>query len=343
MDAGRVVFPEGSPQLNAITVVTVQPAGPLTVRLPGRVSWNEERTVRVVPAFAGRVTDIRARPGDSVRAGQVLATFASPDFASAQADAQAAETTAGFAEKALTRVRLLADHEVASRKELQSAEADAARAHSELDRARTRLAIYGGSAKIDATYTLRAPIAGTVVERNINPGQEFRPDSGAMLERPLFVVTDPDHLWLYLDATERDLRRLKVGEEVHFRTPAWPGETFNALVEQVSDFVDPDSRTIKVRCSLSNRDRRLKGEMFVNAELETSPREGVAVPGKAVFLLGDRHFVFVEEGKGRFMPLEVSTGPDTTDTVVVTQGLSSGQRVVVTGSLFLQQIIRTTQ
>ena len=79
----------------------------------------------------------------------------------------------------------------------------------------------------------KLPIAGTVVERNINPGQEFRPDSGAMLERPLFVVTDPDHLWLYLDATERVLRRLKVGEEVHFRTPAWPGETFNALVEQV--------------------------------------------------------------------------------------------------------------
>ncbi|MEO8039868.1 MAG: efflux RND transporter periplasmic adaptor subunit [Betaproteobacteria bacterium] len=330
-----------SPQLKSISVAATKAAGSLTVRIPGRVVWNEDRTVRLFPAFAGRVLNIDAKAGDVVKAGRVLARLASPDFAAAQADARTAATNVGLEEKIVAREKLLFENDVAPARELQAAEADLSRARTELERASSRLKVYGGTDRVDATYALKAPISGTVVERNINPGEELRPDMNAAGTAPMFVITDPSRLWLLLDATEQDLRRLHVGDAISFSSNAWPGETFQAKIEMVSEFVDPQTRSIKVRGSIDNAARKLKGEMFVNAELQAPAREGVAVPGKAVFLQGDKHYVFIEEAPGRFMPLQVATGPDSGDSVVVTEGLSSGQRVVVAGSLFLQQILQT--
>ncbi len=341
VENGRIVFEVSSPQLKSISVAETKAAGSLTVRIPGRVVWNEDRTVRLFPAFAGRVLNIDAKAGDVVKAGRVLARLASPDFAAAQADARTAATNVGLEEKIVAREKLLFENDVAPARELQAAEADLSRARTELERASSRLKVYGGTDRVDATYALKAPISGTVVERNINPGEELRPDMNAAGTAPMFVITDPSRLWLLLDATEQDLRRLHVGDAISFSSNAWPGETFQAKIEMVSEFVDPQTRSIKVRGSIDNAARKLKGEMFVNAELQAPAREGVAVPGKAVFLQGDKHYVFIEEAPGRFMPLQVATGPDSGDSVVVTEGLSSGQRVVVAGSLFLQQILQT--
>ena len=157
----------------------------------------------------------------------------------------------------------------------------------------------------------------------------------------LFVVTDPTRLWLQLDATERELGLLKPGMTVQVTTSAFPGETFDARIDAVADFIDPQTRTIRVRGSLANAERRLKGEMFVNAEFNVPPRTGVAVPAKAVFLAGAKHFVFVEEGPGKFVRVEVKPETEAGGVVIVAQGLAVGQKVVIDGALFLQQLIQS--
>src|SRR5262249_45751823 len=157
----------------------------------------------------------------------------SPDFGQAQADARRAETDFALSEKSLARVRELEENGVAPRKELQSAEADHARARAELQRARGRVRLYGArSDSIDQAYTLSSPITGLVVERNINPGQELRPDQ--MLGNPaLFVVTDPEYLWVILDANERDLPAIKLGQIITIRSPVYRDEDFSARVEAI--------------------------------------------------------------------------------------------------------------
>lgn len=334
----QVSFAPGSPQVAAIRAEAVRAGEPMMVRLPGRLVWDEDRTARVYPAFAGRVTRIVAKVGDAVKPGQTLALIASPDFGEAQADAGKAAADLALAQKNLTRLRELVENGVAARKELQAAEADFARAQAEAARAAARVRLYGGGSAVDQNLVLAAPVAGVVVERNVNPGQELRPDVAMANQPALFVITDPSRLWLQLDATERDLPLLAAGKTVRIRSSAYPEETFTARLDVVSDFIDRETRTIRVRGSLDNADRRLKGEMFVTAELEVPPVAGFAVPAKAVFLIGDRYFVFVEEAPGRYVRRQVQAGPERGGKVPVARGLADGDRVVVDGSLFLQQI-----
>ena len=120
---------------------------------------------------------------------------------------------------------------------------------------------------MDQTYTLTSPIAGTVVERNINPGQELRPDQMVANSPPLFVVTNPATLWAIFDASERDLVMLRVGKVIQVSTPAYRDERYLAKVEAIADFLDPATRTLKIRTRLDNLSRKLKAEMFVTADV----------------------------------------------------------------------------
>jgi len=335
----RVIFSDGSRQLKSFVTEPVQPVKAVIHRLTGRVVWNEDRTVRVYSPFAGSVLAIEVRSGDRVAAHRTLAVIASPDFAQAQAEASRAAADFAIATKNVDRLRDLVANGVAPDKDLQAAQADFERSHAELDRVRLRRELYGGGNGVDQRYLLRAPVGGVVVERNINPGQEVRPDQMTSNAPPLFVITDPQRLWALLDATEKDLAFLRLGATVALQTPAYPERTFEARIEAISDFVDPNTRMIRVRAAVDNADRRLKGEMFVNAEVRGEPGSGVLVPAQAVFLVGQRHFVFVRDGSGQFVRTEVERDGEVDGKIVVRSGLTAGQLVVTAGSLLLEQLI----
>jgi cobalt-zinc-cadmium efflux system membrane fusion protein len=340
LENGRVVFSEGNPQLASFQSDTVRPGAPEQMRLSGRLVWDEERTVRLFPPFAGRVMRILVKPGDPVVAGEPLALLSSPDFGQAQADARRAHSDFALAQKNLERLRDLLAAGVAARKDLNAAEADYARAEAELARTSNRIRLYGGSGEaVDQNFALRSPIAGTVVERNINPGQELRPDVAAGAPA-MFVVTDPSRLWVQLDANERELPRLRAGMQAKLRTSAWPEEVFRATLVTISDFIDPASRTVKVRGTVDNRGRKLKGEMFVTAEIEGAPRARVQVSEKAIVQADGKNYVFVEEAPGRFACTEVELDGVREGSAGIVSGVAEGQKVVVEGNLFLYRLYR---
>ena len=338
---GEVVFPEGSRQIAAFTVEQAVPGGTQVVKLTGRVVWDEDRTVRIYPPMGGRVQRILARPGDPVKVGQVLAVLASPEFGQAQAEARRAQADLALAEKNLARMRELHGAGVVARKDLNAAEADHARAESESARAFGRARLYGSAESVDQSLALRSPVPGVLVERNINPGQELRGD--AQGGPAMFVVTDPARLWVMLDASERDLPVLQAGQKVKLSAGAWPGESFAATVQTVADFIDPATRTVKVRAVVDNAQRKLKGEMYVSAEIDRRGVLGLQVPSKSVFLFNDRYYAFVQSGNRRFRMVEVKVGAEHGGKIDVMSGLSAGQKVVVEGSLFLLRIQRQLQ
>jgi cobalt-zinc-cadmium efflux system membrane fusion protein len=339
LEGNKVVFPPGAPQLATIKSEAAQAGKPATLRISGRLVWDEGKTVRVFPPFSGRVVRILANPGDAVTPGQALAVLASPEFGQTQADARRAASDFALTEKNLTRLRELHANNVAPRKDLQTAEADYARAESELQRAQKKISLYGGNeAAVDQSFALKSPIAGTVVERNINPGQELRSDLVLANAPAMFVITDPGRLWVQLDASEADLPQLKRGQTLRLRSSAYPEQSFAAKVDVVSDFIDPLTRVIKVRGSVDNGERKLKGEMFVTAEIDTGVKPGVQVPAKAVFLAGDKYFAFTEDAPGSYTRVEVKTGGSADGSIGVVAGLAPGQKVVVEGSLLLQRL-----
>jgi cobalt-zinc-cadmium efflux system membrane fusion protein len=340
VDGETVAFQAGSPQLAALVSRPAIERSAAAITLNGRLTWDEDRTVRIYTPLTGRVSSILAKAGDHVGRGQTLAVMASPDLGQAQADARRAEGDFALAKQTLARVKDLHDHGVIAAKDLDSAQADYARAESELNRSRERLGLYGGGSNIDQTYSLKSPIAGTVVERDINPGQELRPDQMGAGVPALFVITDPSYLWAVLDAAEKDLANLKVGKQIDIRVPAYPDRAFPAKIAAVADFVDPATRTIKVRATLANSDRLLKGQMFVSATANSESGPVLQVPTNAVFFQGGRNYVFVDAGGGKFVRRAVKTGDSGGGTTSIVSGLTATEKVVTEGSLQLQTLVQ---
>jgi membrane fusion protein, heavy metal efflux system len=342
---GTIEFAAGSTQLGALMTAKAAPLSDTAHRLNGRIVWDEDRTVRVFAPLAGRVQSILVRQGDAVRAGQTLAVVSAPELGQAQAEARRAEQDLALAQKALARVKELHDAGVTPAKDLQSAQADAARAEAELARTAARMKLYGGAASaggaVDQQFALRAPIGGVVVERNINPGQELRPDQGG--DKSLFTISDPAHLWFVLDAVEADVPMLRPGAEVKLTSPLLGEDVIPGRIAHVADFVDPQTRTVRARGTVENKDRRLKAEMFVTGLLRVDSTPGVVVPAEAVFLRGDTYFVFVQTAPNRFTRRAVKAGPAHGDTQAVLEGLAPGETVVTDGALLLQRMLATTR
>lgn len=336
-------FPAAHPQLKLLTLAAAEQARPVTIDLPAKLVWNEEHTQRIYAPFAGRVTAIPADVGQRVQVGMPLAQLASPDFGQAQSDTARAQADARLADKALRRQKELFEAGIVARKELEQAEAEHERASAELDRALARTRLYGGSTEVNQQLTLRAGINGTIVERNLNPGQELRPEMAGPGVPPLFVVTDPTSLWLQIDARESEIGVLRKGQRFQLSVPALPGKTFEGRITASSDFIDPQTRTIKVRAIVGNPDRLLKAEMLANALFERRFSQGVVVPASAVLLNGSQHRVFVQTRAGEFEPRKVELGYQGVREVVVTEGLTRGEQVVVENVLLLARQFRLAQ
>jgi cobalt-zinc-cadmium efflux system membrane fusion protein len=338
VEGQSVIFPAGSAQTAALVSEKVESRREAVLRFNGRLVWDEDRTVRVFSPLGGRVLSIHVRLGDKVRAGQALAVIAAPDLGMAQSEARKSEQDDALAQKNLARVEELLAAGVAPAKDLQAAQAEAGRAAAERSRTAARLKLYGaGTGAVDQRFTMAAPIAGVVVERNLNPGQELRPDSQG--EKGLFVVTDPSRLWFVLDVAEGDIGMVRAGAEVQIGATMLGDKTVAGKITHVADFVDPLTRTVKVRGTLENPDRSVKAEMFVTAELRVPAVAGFVVPTKSVYLRGEQNFVFVDAGNGRYTRKRVRLGQTSNGHQVVLEGLSADEKVVVEGTLLLERML----
>ena len=340
VQGAQLRFPAKHPQLALLNTEVAVETNKLQLDLPAHLVWNEERTQRIYPAFAGRVLQMQADVGQNVKPGQVLATLSSPDFGAAQADALKARADADLARRAHARLQSLFDADVISRKELDLAQADLARAEAELARAQGRTHMYGGTQQVNQSLGLTALINGVVVERNLSAGLEVRPDQSGPA---LFVISDPSSLWIEIDAREADIAAIKPGTEFVLTLPNFAQQSFKARIVTTGDFIDANSRTVKVRGLIDNRDRRLKAEMLGTAHIEREVRAGVLVPASAVQLRGTEHWCYVETEPGVFEARQVEVGHEGLKEVLITQGVKPGERVVKENSLLLAREFRVAQ
>jgi cobalt-zinc-cadmium efflux system membrane fusion protein len=338
VEGQAVIFPAGSTQTAALISEKVEARREMALRFNGRLVWNEDRTVRVFSPFGGRVQSIAVTLGQQVRAGQTLAVIEAPDLGMAQSDARKAEQDDALAQKNLARVTELMEAGVAPAKDLQAAQAEAARAGAERSRTRARLKLYGNAAgAVDQRLALAAPIAGVVVERNVNPGQELRPDGQG--DKGLFVVSDPTKLWFVLDVAEADVGAVKAGAQVKIHATTLGDGSIAGVITNVADFVDPQTRTVKVRGTVDNPERVAKAEMFVTAKIKVPSATGFVVPTKSVYLRGEQNYVFVDAGGGKYVRKPVKLGPTSNGHQVILEGVSADEKVVVDGSLLLERLL----
>jgi membrane fusion protein, heavy metal efflux system len=345
---GTVSFAPNAPELASIAVQAAQPQTFAVTHVTGRLYWDDDLTVRVFTPVAGRVIALRADLGQPVAAGSPLAEIDSPDFSQALANARTAVGNLAAADKAYTRSQDLLQHGAAAQKDVETAQAAYVAALAERDRAEAVLANYGGSDQsTNPVYILRSPLAGVVVEKNINPGQELRADlmlaNAPNLFAPSFVVSDPAKLWLQIDVAETDLTAVQKGQQLRVFSDALPGRVFDGVVDNISDTMDPATRTIKVRGVVDNPGKLLKAEMYVTVEVVRKPDQvaqmGVEVSSKALFMKGEDSYLFIEESPGHFQRKLVKAGIEKDNKVPVLEGVRAGQKVVTEGALLLQALV----
>lgn len=340
-NGGKGASPEGRPQI-VVEAAQLKPiAGELS--LPGKVQYSEDRFARIASPLVGRVTDVRAKLGERVAAGQILLGIDSADIGAAYSDYVKAQSDLQLATRNFELARDLYETKALSKKDLVQAENDFFKAQAEDRRARERLlALRVPAAELDkpraeqritSRFELKSPLEGTVVERSVTVGQLV----GADPAQTLYTIADLNVLQVVAEVYERDLSRVARGIPVTVEVEAYPDETFSGTIAYVGDVVDPNTRTIKVRCSVTNRGLRLKPEMFARVSLKLgSGRPVLVLPKEAVMEVGGREFVFVQAADGRYVRRSVVTGVTAGDTVQIREGVEAGERVVVKGALLLK-------
>jgi membrane fusion protein, heavy metal efflux system len=341
-----VILDAHSPQLSTLTIEAVGAKTPVFVPLTGRLVWDEDATVRVFSPFAGIVRKLLLGVNEPVTRGVPLAEIQSADYGQAQADARKAESELWRAERNLSRLRELFDHGGAPRKDLEGAQADYNTSRAEKERAESRLAIYGSRASatsVDQVFLLPSPLDGILVERNVTPGQEVRPDqmlaNATQFTAPLFTVTDPRRLWVWLDVTEVQLALVHKGQPLTIRSRAFPNRAFSGRLDLIGDSLDPTTRSVRARGTVDNPDNLLKAELYVTVEIPDSVPLVLQVPSKAVFLRQNQYFLFLETSPGQFQLHGVKLGSEREGKVAILEGLTEGQRVVTEGCLLLQTLM----
>ena len=332
-EPGVVHFDRGEPQLSAIRAEPVATeAMPAADPVNGRLVYDENVTSRISSPIAGRVIALRAGVGDQVSRGAALVEIDSPDLAMAEAELSKATSEEARKRLAFERSKNLYDNEVIARKEFESAEADYRLAQADTRRTSQRLRNLQSSGHENGKFLLRSPLAGVVVERNVNPGQEIRSDNQA----PLFLVTNTTQLWVLVDVPEKSLSHVHIGQKVSLETDAWPNQLFNATVERIGVAVDPVTRRVQVRCSIKNADLKLKPEMFARVSfLANGEVKGIRVHNTSLVTEGIYVYVFVETEPGTFHKRQVKLALRGNDHSFVESGLAEGDRVVVEGALLL--------
>ena len=246
---------------------------------------------------------------------------------------QSAVRQADLAELAADKTLRLARAQVL--KDLEQARTDQRNAQLDLTNARRVLQIHGATGQGDraATVPILAPISGTVLERNVNPGQVV--DTSTLTPWQMFSIANYDRVWVEADVYEKDLPAVKVGQPVQIRIAAVPGRNFAGRIAYIVPNVSANSHTFKVRSELQNPGSILKNGMFADVKISVQRGpQSVLVPVSAVQLDGDQDVVYVEES-GKYRKRSVQLGPEKHNEYVVRDGLKPGERVVTHGAIFL--------
>jgi cobalt-zinc-cadmium efflux system membrane fusion protein len=333
--------PEAQRQL-LVEEVRLQPiAGDLT--LSGKVQYSEDRYAKVSSPLVGRVTDVVAKLGEKVTAGQVVVRIDSAEISSAYSDYVKADSDLNFATRNYELAKELYETKALSKKDLVQAENDFLKFRAEYRRARERLlALRVPASELDkprsqqtisSRFDLKAPLTGTVVERNVTVGQTVGNDAAQVL----YTIADLNILQVVAEVYEKDLRSIKNGEPVNVTVEAYPDDTFAANVVYVGDVVDSNTRTIKVRCNVKNPDHKLKPEMFARVSVKLGNElPAMVLPREAVIELGGQGFVYVQTAQDTYVRKAVVIGTIAGDTIQIREGLQPGDRVVVKGALLLK-------
>ncbi len=345
--------------------ITTEPAQLKTIpeylETAGVVKGDTTMTMPVLSLVPGRAEEVDVQSGDQVRTGQKLATVRSDEVAQIEAellqkllDLESEEmqlkVKLTLAQKIYNRKQLLLQEKIASQADVEGAESDLQEAEAAIksseikkkgyiETAKQRLKLFGVlpaavdkiayTKTIDHLFQVRAPRSGIVTEREIDPGEAVENT------KSMFTISDLRKVWVVAQVFERNLEQVSIGTPAEVSIQGAPNTKFYGHIDFIDSHVDPQSRTVSVRATISNPSLKLKPDMFAKLNLTIGKISGLFIPEQAVQKLGESDIVYIKIAPNTFREQKVTIGARFNNNAQVLNGLRPGDDVVTNGSVRL--------
>jgi cobalt-zinc-cadmium efflux system membrane fusion protein len=349
------------------TSLTIAPVTEVVFRTEhlteGKIGVDEDRSTLVFSPYSGRITRLLAKPGDMVKAGQPLFIVEAPDMVQTQNDFITAISNLNKTRSALELAKIveqqnktLYESRAGPLRDLQQAQAttraaenDVRSAQTSLEVTRNRLRILGmtddeitkfsETGAVSPQMTIYSPIAGTVIQRKVGPGQYINTSSqNTSASDPTFVIGDLSTVWLVAYVRESEAPNVHVGQAVHFTVLAYPNRVFPANISFVATSLDTGTRRLLVRATIDNSRHLLRPEMFASVTILTGEGDSSpAVPRDAIIYDGKTTHVWVARDDKSVERRDIKTGLSNGQMIQIIEGLRQGESVVGKGSLFVDR------
>jgi cobalt-zinc-cadmium efflux system membrane fusion protein len=302
------------------------------------VNPDVSRTVPVISMATGRVVEIDARLGDTVKKGQVLLRVQSADISGAFSDYQKAVADEQLTRTQAERARGLYDRGAISLNDLQVAQDTEAKAQVDVKTSAEKLRVLGNT-NLDqpsGVVDILAPVSGVITDQQVTNAGGV---AGLSAPNP-FTISDLSYVWVLCDVYEDDLATVRVGDKADIHLNAYPGRVLTGRIGNIGPVLDPAIRTAKVRIEVPNPGGLLRVGMFATAIFHGQTRETHAVvPATAILHLHDQDWVYVPTNDKRFRRLQITAGQMLPGNMQeITSGIAPGQQVV-TNALEFQNTV----
>jgi len=331
----KLVLTDSLQQLISIdTAVMRSISTPLN--LSGQITFVQDKVVEVFPLFGGNVTEVHAELGDYVKKGTLLATLRSSEIADFQQQEIEAKTNLEVAQKEFDVAKDMESSGLSSEREVLVAQKELDNAKAQLKKIKEIISIYNISD--NSLYSLKSPVSGFVVQKNINREMQIRSDN----DTEVFTISGLDEVWVIANVYESDINKVKLGNPVQIKVSAYPDEVWNTNIEKIYNVLDPESMTMTIRMKLANLDYKLKPGMFaqiqtVNNQLEA--KQEICISKNAIIFDNNSQYVVALNPDNEFYVKEITVKTISGNYAAISVGLSENERIVNKNTLLIYNAV----
>lgn len=322
--------------VNRLAIDTVQnPNSETDMSFSARIAPNEETMAKIFPMVSGNVRNVPVKLGDQVSKGQVLATMGSAEMAGYDKEAISSTAELNNAERSLKLAQDLYKSGLSSARDLEQAKNDYLVKQAEAKRSRAVLNLNGGSTS--GSYTLRSPISGFIIEKNVNSNMQLRSDNS----QSLFTVADLSTVWGIINIYESDISSVQQGDKVKIAILSYPGKVFTGKIDKIYNILDADSKVMNARVSIPNPGYLLKPGMMATVSIAgKSASDLPSINANNIVFDENKNYVLVLDKVKKIRIQEIQISRKSGDKAYITSGLQPGDRIVASKQVFLYESLK---
>ncbi len=297
----------------------------------GKITPDNNKMIEIFPVVGGNVTKVYVELGDYVTKGQVLASIRSTEIAGFEKEFDDSKNDVLIAKNNLKVAQELFDGKLSSEQDLLEAKSKLEKAQSQLNRIEETYQIYhiqGG-----ATFDVRAPINGFIIEKKINQDMMLRNDR----TDNIFDIAEINEVWAIANINEGDINQVKLGIDAAVTTLSYPDKIFTGKVDKIFNIIDPETKAMKVRIKLPNTDYLLKPEMRATIQLsyEEPSKPMLMIPSEAVIFDKSKNYVMIFKDRNTIETRQIELFRQVGKSTFVSSGIKPSEQVIVQNQLLI--------